>query len=45
MLPRVMQAVTKNPSLVIGGTALLIAVSVVLDLMKKIDAQVPMREY
>jgi preprotein translocase subunit SecY len=29
----------------IGGTALLIVVSVVLDLLKKIDAQVAMREY
>jgi preprotein translocase subunit SecY len=29
----------------VGGTALLIVVSVVLDLLKKIDAQVAMREY
>ncbi|MDB5238964.1 MAG: hypothetical protein JWO00_299, partial [Candidatus Parcubacteria bacterium] len=28
-----------------GGTALLIVVSVMLDLQKKIDAQVAMREY
>ena len=32
-------------SVAIGGTALLIVVSVVLDLLKKIDAQVAMREY
>ena len=32
-------------SLTIGGTALLIAVSVIIDLIKKIDAQVSMREY
>jgi len=32
-------------SIAIGGTALLIVVSVVLDLIKKIDAQVSMREY
>ena len=29
----------------VGGTALLIVVSVVLDLLKKVDAQVSMREY
>ena len=45
VLPLVMQAVTGNQSLVVGGTALLIAVSVVLDLVKKIEAQVSMREY
>lgn len=32
-------------SITIGGTALLIVVSVVIDLLKKIDAQVAMREY
>jgi preprotein translocase subunit SecY len=32
-------------SITIGGTALLIVVSVVLDLLKKVDAQVAMREY
>lgn len=45
VLPLIMQAITGNPSLAIGGTALLIVVSVVLDLVKKIDAQVSMREY
>jgi preprotein translocase subunit SecY len=45
VLPLIMQAVTQNPGLAIGGTALLIVVSVVLDLFKKIDAQVSMREY
>lgn len=45
VLPLVMQAFTSNQSLAIGGTALLIVVSVVLDLLKKIDAQVSMREY
>ena len=29
----------------IGGTALLIVVSVILDLVKKIDAQTSIREY
>lgn len=45
ILPLGMQALTGITALAIGGTALLIAVSVVLDLVKKIDAQVAMREY
>jgi preprotein translocase subunit SecY len=45
VLPLIMQAVTGNQTLAIGGTALLIVVSVVLDLLKKIDAQASMREY
>ena len=45
ILPLAMQAFTSNKSLAIGGTALLIVVSVVLDLLKKVDAQVSMREY
>ena len=45
VLPLIIQGFTGNQSLAIGGTALLIVVSVVLDLLKKIDAQVSMREY
>jgi len=45
VLPLIMQAFTESQSLAIGGTALLIVVSVVLDLLKKLDAQVSMREY
>ncbi len=45
VLPIIMQSVTGVASLAIGGTALLIIVSVVLDLVKKVDAQVSMREY
>jgi len=45
VLPFVMQALTDNHALAIGGTSLLIVVSVVLDLVKKIDAQVSLREY
>ena len=45
VLPLGMQAITGITALAIGGTALLIAVSVVLDLVKKIDAQIAMREY
>jgi len=45
VLPMAMQAITGITALAVGGTALLIAVSVVLDLLKKIEAQVSMREY
>lgn len=45
VLPLAMQSVTGNQTLAIGGTALLIVVSVVLDLIKKLDAQLSMREY
>ena len=45
VLPIVMQAITGLTTLAIGGTALLIVVAVVIDLLKKIDAQVAMREY
>jgi len=45
VLPLIMQSITGIAAFAIGGTALLIAVSVVLDLVKKIDAQVSMREY
>jgi preprotein translocase subunit SecY len=45
VLPLILQAFFNNQSLAVGGTALLIVVSVALDLLKKIDAQVSMREY
>ncbi len=45
VLPLGMQAVTGMASLAIGGTALLIAVSVVLETIKQIESQVVMREY
>ena len=45
VMPLAMKAITGIQSLAIGGTALLIVVSVVIDLMKKIEAQVSMREY
>jgi preprotein translocase subunit SecY len=45
VLPILMQEITGIGTLAIGGTALLIVVSVILDLLKKIDAQVAMREY
>ena len=45
VLPIVMQGMTGIQTLAIGGTGLLIVVSVVLDLIKKVDAQVAAREY
>ncbi|MFC1720662.1 preprotein translocase subunit SecY [Patescibacteria group bacterium] len=45
VLPLAMQAITGITALAVGGTALLIAVSVVLDLVKKVEAQISMREY
>jgi len=45
ILPLIMRAVTGITAIALGGTALLIVVSVVLDLIKKIDAQISMREY
>jgi len=45
ILPIILQGLTGITALTIGGTALLIAVSVVLDLVKKIDAQTSIREY
>ena len=40
-----MQHITGDTSFALGGTSVLIVVSVVLDLIKKVDAQVSMREY
>lgn len=45
VLPIVIQGITGYEALAIGGTGILIVVSVLIDLVKKIDAQVTMREY
>lgn len=45
VLPLIVQAITNFQSLAIGGTGLLIVVSVVVDLMKKTEAQLSMKEY
>ncbi|MEA4910942.1 Protein translocase subunit SecY [bioreactor metagenome] len=45
ILPIILQAVTGVQAFAIGGTSLLIAVSVVIDFVKKVDAQLTMREY
>ena len=45
VLPLVVSYYANLPGLTIGGTSLLIVVSVVIDLIKKTDAQLSMREY
>lgn len=45
VLPIVLLSTTGNQAIAIGGTGVLIAVSVVLDLIKKLDAQIAMRQY
>jgi len=45
VLPIVIQGITGLQSLAIGGTGLLIAVSVTIDLIKRLDSQITMREY
>ncbi len=45
VLPLILQGITGITAITIGGTALLIVVSVVLDVVKKIDAQTSIREY
>ena len=45
VLPLIVRSLSGITSLALGGTALLIVVSVIIDLLKKIDAQTSMREY
>lgn len=45
VLPIVMQSLTGIQALALGGTALLIVVQVILDLARRIDAQISIREY
>jgi preprotein translocase subunit SecY len=45
VLPLIMRGITGITAVSVGGTALLIVVSVVIDLVKKVDAQVSIREY
>lgn len=45
VLPLIVQNLTGLTALAIGGTSLLIVVSVVLDIVRKIDAQLSLREY
>jgi len=45
VIPFAIRALTGITSILVGGTALLIAVQVLLDLIRKVDAQVSLREY
>jgi preprotein translocase subunit SecY len=45
ILPLIMRYFTGNQSLAVGGTSLLIVVSVVIETMKQIESQLTMREY
>lgn len=45
LLPILIQNITGIASLAIGGTSLLIVVSVAIEFVKQIDAQISMREY
>lgn len=45
ILPLILRSLTGIQALAIGGTALLIVVSVVIDLVKKVDAQLSAKEY
>jgi len=45
VLPLIVKAATGISAVAIGGTSLLIVVSVVIDLIKKVDAQIAAREY
>jgi len=45
LLPIIIQNITGIASLAIGGTSLLIVVSVAIEFVKQIDAQISMREY
>ncbi|KKR08544.1 MAG: Protein translocase subunit SecY [Parcubacteria group bacterium GW2011_GWC2_39_14] len=45
VLPLLMQNATGMQSMVIGGTSLLIVVSVVIEMIKQVEAQMTMRDY
>lgn len=45
VLPLILKAITNVQALAIGGTSLLIVVSVVLETMKQVEGQIVMREY
>ncbi len=45
VVPFIIQGLTGITAIVVGGTALLIAVQVLLDLIRRVDAQVSLREY
>lgn len=45
VLPIFVQQITGNANLVIGGSSVIIVVSVILDIVKQVQAQLSMRAY
>ncbi len=45
ILPSIVQGLTGIGSISVGGTGVLIVVSTIIDMVKKVDAQIGMREY
>jgi preprotein translocase subunit SecY len=45
VLPVLMQEITANPNLLVGGSSVIIIVSVIIDIVKQIEAQLTMRSY
>lgn len=45
VLPVVMQEITGNPNLLVGGSSVIIVVSVIIDMVKQTEAQLSMRSY
>lgn len=45
VLPLLLQQATGNPALLVGGTSLLIVVSVVIEVVKQIQVQIQMHDY
>ncbi len=45
VLPLIVQSYTGITAISVGGTSLLIAVSVIIDIVKKLDGQISLREY
>jgi len=45
VIPFIIEGLTGITAILVGGTALLIAVNVLLDLIRKVDAQASLREY
>ena len=45
ILPLIVQALTGSPNLVVGGSSVIIVVSVVIDMIKQMESQLTMRQY
>jgi preprotein translocase subunit SecY len=45
VLPYIIQGFTKTQALTLGGTGVLIVVSVVIEVMKQVQSQMVMRDY